>query len=97
MQSTDPIQDTKVELAEIARSDEEAAAVRKHVAEIIEGKEFIGSSRSGQFLRFVVEQAIAGNVESLKEPVIGAELFGPPTQWPRRALLDFALGGITFC
>jgi hypothetical protein len=78
MQSMDRIEDTKVTLAEIARSDEDTAAVRNHVAEIIEGKEFRGSPRSQQFLRYVVEEAIAGHVESLKERVIGAELFGRP-------------------
>ena len=78
MQTIDPIEDRRAELAEIARSREETAALCKHVAEIVEGKEFRGSSRSRQFLRYVVEQAIAGNVESLKERVIGAELFGRP-------------------
>ena len=92
MQSMNPIEDRKVEFAEIARSDEETAALRKHVAEIIEGKEFRGSFRSGQFLRFVVEQAIAGNIESLKERVIGAELFGRP---PSYATGDDAIVRVT--
>jgi hypothetical protein len=78
MQTMDPIEDRRAELAEIARSREETAALSKHITEIVEGKEFRGSSRSRQFLRYVVEQAIAGNVDSLKERVIGAELFGRP-------------------
>ena len=92
MQSVDPIEETKVEIAKIALSDEETTALRKHVAEIIEGKEFRGSSRSGQFLRYIVEQAIAGNVESLKERVIGAELFGRP---PSYATGDDAIVRVT--
>ena len=73
----DRIEDTKT-LAEIARSVEDTAAIRKHVAEIVEGKEFRGSPRSRKFLCYVVEQAIAGDFGSLKERVIGAELFGRP-------------------
>ena len=73
-----PIEDSRAELTQIARSREETAALLKHVAEIVEGKAFRGSPRSRQFLSYVVEQAIAGNVDSLKERVIGAELFGRP-------------------
>ncbi|MGH9587291.1 MAG: hypothetical protein ACRD3F_10095 [Acidobacteriaceae bacterium] len=50
--------------------------LRQHLQEIIEGAAFRGSHRSGQFLNHVVEQAIAGHFESLKERVIGIELFG---------------------
>lgn len=50
--------------------------LRHHLSEIIEGAAFRGSHRSGQFLTYIVEQAIAGHFESLKERVIGVELFG---------------------
>jgi hypothetical protein len=92
MQPMDRVEEATMELAEIAQSDEETAALRKHVAEIIEEKEFRGSPRSGQFLRYVVEQAIAGNVESLKERVIGTELFGRP---PSYATGDDAIVRVT--
>src|SRR6202007_2347544 len=44
--------------------------------EVIEGAAFKASQRSGQFLKYIVDQAIAGHFESLKERVIGVELFG---------------------
>jgi hypothetical protein len=43
---------------------------------VIDGDAFKGSHRSGQFLQYIVDQAIAGRFESLKERVIGMELFG---------------------
>ena len=42
----------------------------------MKGDVFKGSHRSGQFLQYIVDQAIAGHFESLKERVIGMELFG---------------------
>ena len=43
---------------------------------MIQGAAFKASHRSGQFLKYIVDQAIAGHFESLKERVIGIELFG---------------------
>jgi hypothetical protein len=60
----------------IAATEQEAAILRQHLQEIIEGTAFRGSHRSGQFLKHIVEQAIAGNFDSLKERAIGIELFG---------------------
>jgi hypothetical protein len=42
----------------------------------VEGAAFRGSQRSAQFLAYVVEQAIAGQWNALKERTIGIELFG---------------------
>lgn len=64
------------QLAKIAGSDEDIALIQQHVKEVIEGAAFRGSQRSGQFLKYVVDQAIAGHFEALKERVIGVELFG---------------------
>ena len=62
--------------ARTAEKEANTAAVRKHLAEVAEGAAFKGSHRSAQFLRHVVEQAIEGHLECLKERVIGMELFG---------------------
>jgi hypothetical protein len=70
------INDRESEIAKIAESKEGRAALEKHLEEIIEGVGFKGSHRSGQFLRYIVEQAVAGRLDSLKERVIGMELFG---------------------
>lgn len=76
MQTIDPIDAREAEIIKIAESKQEVAVVRRHLAEITEGTAFKGSHRSAQFLKYIVEQAIAGHFESLKERVIGVELFG---------------------
>src|SRR6202453_1086630 len=76
MLSMDPIDAREAEIAKIAGSKEDVATLRLHLKEIIEGTAFKGSHRSGQFLQYIVDQAIAGNFESLKERVIGVERFG---------------------
>jgi hypothetical protein len=65
-----------VELAKITETEEDVARIQQHLREVIEGAAFKGSQRSGQFLQYIVDQAIAGHFESLKERVIGVELFG---------------------
>jgi hypothetical protein len=76
MQSIDPIEARETEIVKISESKQDTAALRHHLTEIIEGAAFRGSHRSGQFLRYIVEQALAGQFDSLKERVIGMELFG---------------------
>jgi hypothetical protein len=64
------------EIASIIGSQEDIAGLQLHLQEILEGPDFKGSPRSGQFLRHIVEEAIAGHFDSLKERVIGVEVFG---------------------
>jgi hypothetical protein len=64
------------EIANIIGSQEDIAGLQLHLQEILEGPAFKGSPRSGQFLRHIVEEAIAGRFDSLKERVIGVEVFG---------------------
>jgi hypothetical protein len=77
----DSIASREAEIAKIAKSADRMAALRKHLREITQGKAFRGSLRSAQFLTYIVEQAIAGNFELLKERVIGAELFQRPPSY----------------
>jgi hypothetical protein len=65
-----------IEIAKITGTEEDIALLQQHVKEVIEGAAFKGSHRSGQFLQYIVNQSIAGHFESLKERVIGVELFG---------------------
>src|ERR1700743_2338329 len=65
-----------LELAKVTGTEEDIALLQQHVKEVIEGAAFKGSHRSGQFLQYIVDQAIAGHFESLKERIIGIELFG---------------------
>lgn len=73
---TELIDVREAEIARIAESAQDLAELRAHVEEITKGKAFKGSHRSGQFLIYIVEQAVAGHFDSLKERVIGIELFG---------------------
>lgn len=68
--------DRETALARIVNSEAAITALRAHVQEIVEGAAFKGSHRSGQFLTYIVDHAIGGHFESLKERVIGIELFG---------------------
>jgi PAS domain S-box-containing protein len=52
------------------------AEVESEVRGIIESPEFRKSKRSQQFLQHIVGCALSGDVERLKESVIGLELFG---------------------
>ena len=63
-------------MAKIVESEEDIAILQQHLKEVIEGTAFRGSHRSGQFLRYVVDQAIADHFDRLKERLIGIELFG---------------------
>ena len=76
MPSMNPIDAREAEILKLAESEIDVALLRQHLKEIIEGTAFRGSHRSGQFLSYIVLQAITGNFESLKERVIGVELFG---------------------
>jgi hypothetical protein len=77
----DSIRDQDRAVAQTHESVEGFASVQEHVKEIIEGKAFRGSDRCGRFLAYIVDQAITGHFESLKERVIGVEVFGRPPDY----------------
>jgi len=60
----------------IVESEADIAFLQQHLKEVLEGQSFRGSQRSAQFLRYIVEQALAGHLDSMKERLIGVELFG---------------------
>jgi hypothetical protein len=64
------------EIGKILETESDIELLQQHLREVIEGAAFKASHRSGQFLKYIVDQAIAGHFESLKERVIGIELFG---------------------
>jgi hypothetical protein len=55
-----------------------AAAIREHVGEIIASPAFKGSRRGQEFLKHIIEKALNGQFEDLKERTLGVELFGRP-------------------
>jgi TolB-like protein len=52
------------------------AAVRQELEQILDSEEFVASDRLRNFLRFVVEEALAGRARQLKAYTIGVEVFG---------------------
>lgn len=50
--------------------------VREHVRELVESSAFRGSRRGQQFLQYVVDKALAGQFDDLKERSLGVALFG---------------------
>jgi hypothetical protein len=54
---------------------EQAEAIKHHLEEIAQGSAFKWSHRSQQFLRYVIEKALEGSPDHLKERTIGIELF----------------------
>jgi hypothetical protein len=76
MQPMTPNDARMEEITSILGNAEDIAPLRSHLNEVLEGEVFKGSQRSGQFLKHIMEQAIAGHFESLKERIIGIEVFG---------------------
>ena len=50
-------------------------AIRQQLGHILQSSLFVQSERLSRFLRFIVEQAVAGNQKYLKEYVIGSEVY----------------------
>jgi hypothetical protein len=76
MHITVPTDPRSSEIGKILETEQDIELFQQHLKEVIEGAAFKASHRSGQFLKYIVDQAIAGHFESLKERVIGIELFG---------------------
>src|SRR5580700_1256455 len=62
-------------------SPEEAGLVRDHLKEMMASRAFAGSKRAQDFLQLIVEHALAGRFDSLRERMIGAEMFGRPIDY----------------
>lgn len=74
---TAPISESQTyERGPITLSEDETARLHRHLNEVLESTSFRASHRGGQFLKYILEQTLAGHLESLKERVIGMELFG---------------------
>ncbi|MGA2859756.1 MAG: hypothetical protein ABSE40_23040 [Candidatus Sulfotelmatobacter sp.] len=73
--STFKTESRTIEITKLARNPAQVELLRVHLEKVIHGKVFGGSPRGQQFLRHVVEKSIEGDFDSLKERVIGVELF----------------------
>jgi hypothetical protein len=69
------------EIAKLLSDPAQILALRTHLQELVSGETFRASPRSQQFLQYIVEKSIRGDFESLKERMIGIELFGRPASF----------------
>lgn len=60
---------------------EQMALVRRHLEDILASHAFAGTKRTQDFLRLVVTHTLQGETDSLRERMIGAELFGRPVSY----------------
>jgi hypothetical protein len=68
--------DQNTAISQLEEMAHRADPVRSHVGELIASQAFRGSRRSCDFLEYVVEKALAGDFDLLKERMLGVELFG---------------------
>src|SRR5215510_8791987 len=62
-------------------SSEQVILVRSELKAVISSVAFSGSKRCQDFLRLVVEHALAGELDDLHERMIGVEMFGRPVDY----------------
>jgi hypothetical protein len=73
------------EIPEINAGYWDVTSVEQHLNGVLKGEAFKGSQRSGKFLKYIVNRVIAGDFNSLKERVIGIEVFGRPPDYDTSA------------
>ena len=70
-----------VQRAIAASANDASLAIELELVSLLDGPAFHGSSRSRAFLRFVVEEALAGRQDMLKERTIGIAVLGKPSDY----------------
>jgi hypothetical protein len=73
--------DQAAAISRAAQAGPQAAAFREHLVEVIGSPAFKGSRRSQEFLQHIVESALKGHFDELKERALGVELFGRPAAY----------------
>jgi hypothetical protein len=56
-------------------------AIREQLRAILAGRQFATAARARRFLTYVVEQTLAGHSDSIKELVLGIEVFDRPSDF----------------
>jgi len=64
-----------------ALDPEQIRLVRHHLQEVMMSHAFAGSKRTQDFLQLIVGHALSGQLDSLRERMIGAEMFGRPIDY----------------
>jgi len=62
-------------------SPEQVISVQSALKAVISSEAFVGSKRCQDFLRLVVVHALAGELDDLRERMIGVEMFGRPVDY----------------
>ena len=62
-------------------TEAEQRAIREELDRVLASPHFNHSKRYPAFLRYIVEEAIAGRAEDIKERTIGIEIFGRPADY----------------
>ena len=57
-------------------SDQDRERIRLHLRKLLESRAFAHSHRSQAFLRYIVEEALAGRAAQIKERNVGVDVFG---------------------
>lgn len=60
---------------------EQVRLIQNHLKEILASRAFAGSKRNQEFLSLLVSHTLEGDFDSLRERMIGAELFGRPVSY----------------
>jgi len=63
----------------------DSRAVREHLDRVLASPSFAGSPRLRQFLRFVVEETLAGRAAEIKESVVAVHVFGRRSNFDSRS------------
>jgi len=66
----------EIAIARVAEVLPHAPGIRQHLQKLLASSAFRGSHRSQEFLKYVVEGALRGQCEQLKERTLGIALFG---------------------
>ena len=67
---------TRMQLQPACLPDAEVRGIRAHLERVLHSAHFDGSTRSREFLRYVVEEVLAGRGAYLKQAAIAVEVFG---------------------
>lgn len=67
---------TRMQLQPACLPETEARGIRAHLERVLHSAHFDGSTRSREFLRYVVEEVLAGRGAYLKQAAIAVEVFG---------------------
>ena len=61
--------------------EDRAARIRDELQNVLASEAFKGGKRAQDFLQLVVEHALAGRLDSLRERMLGVEMFGRPVDY----------------